>query len=286
MLGFTALTVAVTWPLVTVIGSAARVDNADAQFSIWNVAWVARTLIVDPLHVFDANIFYPHRGTLAYSEANLGAGLLALPVYWATGNPYSAYNFILLLSFVANATAMYYLARYLTGSRPAAVVAAIGFAFCPYVFGHLPHVQLLMTAGLPLGLLAFHRLSDAPSPSPRYRARTDDGGASLLLRLLLALPDAAGRLRGALCRGLAPAAGPIDATGARSRSRRSSPSQRRCRSCCLTSRTSATPDSSVHLPMHRCTPPPGAPTLRRLPSCTGGCWRLSDDGASCCFPAS
>jgi hypothetical protein len=31
------------------------------------------------------------------------------------------------------------------------------------MFGHLPHVQLLMTAGLPLGLLAFHRLSDAPS---------------------------------------------------------------------------------------------------------------------------
>jgi hypothetical protein len=50
------------------LGSLSRVDNADGQFGIWNVAWVARTLVVDPLHVFDANIFYPHRGTLAYSE--------------------------------------------------------------------------------------------------------------------------------------------------------------------------------------------------------------------------
>jgi hypothetical protein len=28
-------------------------------------------------------IFYPHRWTLGYSEANLGAGLLAIPVCWA-----------------------------------------------------------------------------------------------------------------------------------------------------------------------------------------------------------
>ena len=43
--------------------------------------WPARSSS-DPLHVFDANIFYPHRWTLAYSEANLGAGALAAPVYW------------------------------------------------------------------------------------------------------------------------------------------------------------------------------------------------------------
>ena len=69
------LTAALTYPLAFRPGHVGRVDHADGQFSIWNVAWVARTLIVDPLHVYDANIFYPHRGTLAYSEANLGTGL-------------------------------------------------------------------------------------------------------------------------------------------------------------------------------------------------------------------
>jgi hypothetical protein len=163
-LGFSALAIACTYPLAFKLSSLARTDNADGQFAIWNVAWVARTLVVDPLHVFDANIFYPHRWTLAYSEANLGAGLLALPVYWITRSPYAAFNFALLASFVMSGAATYYLVRYLTQDRRAAWVAGICFAFCPYLFGHIPHIQLLMTAGLPLTLLAFHRLVDVPAP--------------------------------------------------------------------------------------------------------------------------
>jgi hypothetical protein len=162
-LGFSGLTVILTYPLAFRLGSIGRVDNGDGQFSIWNVAWVARTLVLDPLHVFDANIFYPHRWTLAYSESNLGAGALAVPVYWATHNPYAAHNAVLLLSFVLSATGTYYLVKYLVADRGAAVVAAICFAYCPYVFAHTPHIQLLMTAGLPFTLLALHRLVDRPS---------------------------------------------------------------------------------------------------------------------------
>jgi hypothetical protein len=163
VLGFSSLTVILTYPLAFRLGSIGRVDNGDGQFSIWNVAWVARTLVLDPLHVFDANIFYPHRWTLAYSESNLGAGALAVPIYWATSNPYTAHNAVLLLSFVLSATGTYYLVKYLVADRGAAVVAAICFAFCPYVFAHTPHIQLLMTAGLPFCLLALHRLVDRPT---------------------------------------------------------------------------------------------------------------------------
>jgi hypothetical protein len=162
--GFVALTVVLTFPVAFHLGTVGRVDNGDGQFSIWNVAWVARTLVVDPLHVFDANIFYPHRWTLAYSETNLGAGIFAIPVYWATRNPYAAHNFVFLLSFVLSATGAYYLVRYLTGDRRAAAVAGICFAFCPHVFARTPHIQLLMTAGLPFSMLAFHRLADRPTP--------------------------------------------------------------------------------------------------------------------------
>jgi hypothetical protein len=161
--GAALLTMAFTYPTAFKIGHVGRVDNGDGKLSIWNVAWVARTLAADPLHVYDANIFYPHRGTLAYSENNLGAGALAMPVYWATRNPYAALNFAMLMAFVLSFTGMYYLVRYLTGDRRAAVVCAIGFAFCPFVFAHTAHIQLLMTAGLPFTLLAFHRLADRPS---------------------------------------------------------------------------------------------------------------------------
>src|SRR3954471_3691806 len=126
------LTAALSYPLAFRMGSIGRVDNGDGQFSIWNVAWVARTLVVDPRHVFDSNIFYPHRGTLAFSESNLGAGALAIPAYWLTRNPYAALNSAMLLGFLLSATGIYSLVRYLTNDRRAAAVAAIGFAFCPF----------------------------------------------------------------------------------------------------------------------------------------------------------
>jgi hypothetical protein len=159
----TALTVFLTYPLAFHLGSLGRVDNGDGQFSIWNVAWVARTIVVDPRHVFDANIFYPHKATLAYSENNLGAGLLAVPVYWATKNPYAAHNSVVLLAFILSTCGTYYLVRYLTRDRGAAAVSAICFAFTPYLFAHTAHIQLLLTAGLPFSLLALHRLVDRPT---------------------------------------------------------------------------------------------------------------------------
>ena len=157
------LAVAMTYPLAFQLGQVGRIETGDGQWSIWIVNWVARTLVTDPLHVFDANIFYPHRGTLAYSETNLVAGALAVPAYWATKNPYLAHNLVLLLCFVLAAIGGYFLARRLTGSRPAAAVSALLFAFCPYIFAHTAHIHLMLTAGLPFALLAFHRLADAPS---------------------------------------------------------------------------------------------------------------------------
>jgi hypothetical protein len=152
------ITVVMTWPLAIRGASAGRIDSGDGQFSIWNVAWVARTLVVDPRGLYDANIFYPHRGTLAWSEANIGAGALAVPFYWASGgNPYLAHNAVVFIAFVLALTGTYALARHLTGHRGGAAVAAVGFAFCPYVFSHTAHIQLLMTAGLPYSLLALHR---------------------------------------------------------------------------------------------------------------------------------
>jgi hypothetical protein len=162
LLASAILTAALTYPTAFKLGHVGRVDNGDGKLSIWNVAWVARTLVVDPRHVFDANIFYPHHDTLAYSENNLGAGALAVPAYWLTRNPYVAHNVALLLAFVLSATGMFYLVAYLTGDRRAAAVSAIGFAFCPFVFAHTAHIQLLMTAGLPFTLLAFHRAADRP----------------------------------------------------------------------------------------------------------------------------
>ena len=157
------LAVVLTFPFAAEMTHVGRVDNFDGHFGIWNVSWVARTLVVDPLHVLDANIFFPLKKTLVYSETNLGAGALAIPAYWATRNPYFTFNFAFLLSMIASAAGGYYLVRYLTRDRRAASVAGIAFGFCPYVFARTPQMQLLWTAGLPFSMLAFHRAADRPS---------------------------------------------------------------------------------------------------------------------------
>ena len=159
----TLLAVVLTFPFAAQMTHVGRVDNFDGAFGIWNVSWVARTLVVNPTHVLDANIFFPHRRTLVYSETNLGAGALAIPAYWATRNPYFAFNFVFLLSMVASAAGGYYLVRYLVRDRRAAAISAIAFAFCPYVFARTPQMQLLRTAGLPFSMLAFHRTADRPT---------------------------------------------------------------------------------------------------------------------------
>ena len=160
-----ALAVLMTWPLASGIGRLGRTTNMDGLYGIWNVAWVSRTIVSDPGSLFDANIFYPHRHTLAYSEANIVAGVIGIPAWLLTHNPYAAHNSALLFAFATTFLGMWLLARRLSGRGDGAVVAAILFAFCPYFYSHSAHVQLLMAGGMPLAMLALHRVVDAPSLS-------------------------------------------------------------------------------------------------------------------------
>ena len=155
-----ALACVLTYPYAFKFDHAGRVDTNDGRWSIWVVSWVAHALTTDPMHVYRANIFFPHGDALAYSEANLAAGAVGVPVWLLTHNPYATHNFVMLLSFVLSYAGAYYLCRYLTGSRPAAAVAGILFAYCPFVFARTAHIQLLLIGGLPFCMLAFHRLID------------------------------------------------------------------------------------------------------------------------------
>src|SRR3954464_10616573 len=71
-----ALAVLMTWPLASGLGHLGRTTNMDGLYGIWNVSWVSHAIVSDPASLFDANIFYPHRDTLAYSEANIVAGVI------------------------------------------------------------------------------------------------------------------------------------------------------------------------------------------------------------------
>jgi hypothetical protein len=160
VLGATALTILLTYPVAFEIDRVGRLNTDDGRWSIWVVSWVAHALTTNPLGVYDANIFFPHRYTLAFSEANLGAGVLGAPAWLITTNPYTTHNVVFLATFVLACAGAYYLTRYLSGSRHAAAVAAILFGFCPFIFARTAHVQLLFIGMMPFCMLAFHRLVD------------------------------------------------------------------------------------------------------------------------------
>lgn len=154
--GFCALTAILTYPLILHLATAVT-NPGDPLFNSWTLAWGVQALLTDPLRLFDANIFYPHARTLAYSDHLVGSALLAAPVFLATGNALLAHNVVLFLSFSLSGLGMYYLARHLTGHRGASLIAGLIFAFAPYRFGHLSHLPLLTAQWMPLTLLFLHR---------------------------------------------------------------------------------------------------------------------------------
>src|SRR5262249_54103098 len=142
---------------------------------VWALAWDTHALFTAPLRLFDANIFYPSRLSLAYSEHFLGyVPMFALP-YAATGNPIFAANLLVFATYPLCALAMYYLARRFVARR-AAVAAGFFYAFCVWRFRGVPHLHMLGVQSLPLIVLFTERWLEA------HRARD-----AVLLALSLGL---------------------------------------------------------------------------------------------------
>jgi len=157
---FIALSLAMTYPLVTHLGTAVR-DYGDSLLNTWILAWDVHQITHAHVgHFFDANIFYPHTRTLAYSEHLFTESLAALPVALLTGNPVLAHNIVLLLGFITSAFGMYFLVLYLTGKILPSIVAGLIYAFNPFMFAHIFQVQVLWAGGIPLAFLFLHRYFD------------------------------------------------------------------------------------------------------------------------------
>ena len=66
---------------------------------------VAHQLPRSPAHLFDANIFYPERDTLAFSEPLIVPALMGAPLQWLGASPVFTFNIVLLLGFTLTAWA-------------------------------------------------------------------------------------------------------------------------------------------------------------------------------------
>src|SRR5205085_9732195 len=98
LLLFTALTAVMTYPQVFHMMEGVH-DDGDPLMVTWVLAWVAHQLPRAPAHLFDANIFYPERNTLAYSETLVVPGAIVAPLHWVGVSPIVVYNIVFLSGF-------------------------------------------------------------------------------------------------------------------------------------------------------------------------------------------
>ena len=147
-----------TWPLASAPGTLSRNDNGDAQLNEWIMAWVAHQLPRAPTRLFNANIFYPARDALAFSEPLIVPALLGAPLRWLGASPVLVYNIVLIAGFALTAWAGATLVRAWTSDRYAGLLTGSMFAFNTHTLTRLAHVQGIHLWGLPLALLAMDRV--------------------------------------------------------------------------------------------------------------------------------
>jgi len=158
-LGFCLLTGVMTWPWILHLRNAVA-DKGDPYMIAWTLWWDFHQTFHNPLHLFDANVFYPYRYTLAFSENDYGIALLCFPLFAMGLRPLTVSAIATFLGFAFSGYGAFRLTRTLTGSKSSAWLAGIIFAFIPYRFHLLSHLHYLFAGWIPLlceALILFFR---------------------------------------------------------------------------------------------------------------------------------
>jgi hypothetical protein len=153
---YTGLTLLLAYPISLRPDRIAWANDPDGHLVMWLLAWDSHAFLTNPLSIFDANTFYPERRTLAYQENLIGSAFFAAPVFWLTGNPVLAANFVSLLACVLCGLGTYVLARRVGLGEAAALLSGVVFAFSPPRFLRFPQTHLAVVQWIPLTLAALH----------------------------------------------------------------------------------------------------------------------------------
>ena len=153
-LSFCAFTAVLSWPYVNYLRDAVA-DPGDPYLVAWILWWDYHQTFTDPIHLFHANVFYPLRYTLAFSENCYGLALLFFPLFALGFRPLTIHAVAMFLGFALCGYGAFRLARTLTGSEAVAWITGIVFAFVPYRFHLLSHLPYFFSPRIPLVFEAF-----------------------------------------------------------------------------------------------------------------------------------
>jgi len=150
------LAVITTWPLVLHLPSRIAPDLGDPVRTAWQIAWVGHAMLHNPLHLFDANAFYPHPLSLAFSDSLLGYGPAAL---FGSGTVAALvrYNLLFLFAWSLCFVGAYLLSRELGLGRLGGAAAGAAFAYAPYRVTEAGHLHVISSGGIPLALFLLVR---------------------------------------------------------------------------------------------------------------------------------
>lgn len=157
---FTALTVILAYP-ISLHPASLRVDmGVDGDLGWYILSWDAHAFLHHPWAIFDANIYYPDRYTLAYGENIIGLAFFAAPVIWLTGNAALATTLVSLLSCVLCGLGAYVLARRVGLSMAAAIICGVIFECAPPRFFRIGQITLTNIQWIPFALASAHAYFD------------------------------------------------------------------------------------------------------------------------------
>lgn len=169
LVGFAVLTCLTLWPAVVHFRTQALIGTRDSSVFYWSwwfmprAAWSGR----NPYETLQ--IFHPVGADLALTTTSPLVGFVTYPIRVWLG-PVAQVNLVQLVATWMALACAYLLLDRMCRVRSAAIVGAIGFAFAPYRFVHLPdHLNLVHTGFLPLCVLLLLRYLDEPT---RKRAVT------------------------------------------------------------------------------------------------------------------
>lgn len=138
--------------------------GGDAMFNAWTLSRNHNCILRQNCPDYaDGNIFYPNEDSMLYSESQLSAGLLTLPLHFINENPNFAYNIWLIVSSFFTGWFMYLLAKRLSGGNELfSILAGLAFQFSPYMQVSLAHLQNLSIFYLPMIVLLMLKYLDRP----------------------------------------------------------------------------------------------------------------------------
>lgn len=159
-----------TWPLAAGLSRDVPGDLGDSLLNMWILGWMAEAVPrvvtggMSVRDVWNANIFHPEPLALSFSEHLFGQAIQILPVYHLTKNLILSYNLLFITSFALSGFFMYLLVRDVTGSRIAAFLAGLIYAFVPFRIAQVAHIQSLSSQWMPLALWGFRRFTNSTRP--------------------------------------------------------------------------------------------------------------------------